>query len=255
MIRIGVVGFGNLGKNIIEVILDTPSLELGGVIGREGNSLIGKDVSCLIGRKDTGVVIESDILATLDTCDLYIDCTNDVAFRKNYNKYNEAKKPLIIGTTGFNEEDLAKIKELSNVLPVILCSNFNIGVYKFIKIIQYASQQLGFSMDIDLIETHRKTKKDNPSGTSKSIENAIYDVADANNINKEEINLNHHSLRAGDIAGEHTVLFTNMMNEQFSFTHKVSTRKSFAQGIVPISEWIVDKAPGYYTLDDVFSNM
>lgn len=247
MLRVGIVGgTGKLGKDIIDLLLESKEIAVGAVVTRKDNQYVGCDIGSLVGRQLAKIAVTDDILKSTDGCDVLIDCTSAEALENNFNAYLVIKKPIIIATTGFGEETQAKVREMSMYVPVVYCPNFSIGVYKFIKLLKYAALELGADTDIEIIESHHNTKKDKPSGTAKKIAEAITGQL------KRDSDIPIHSIRAGSIVGEHTVIFANSEGEQIEMTHRLTSRSSCAKGIVMAVNWIIDKENGLYGIEDIF---
>lgn len=217
--KIGVVGgLGNLGKSIVE----------------EGQNL-----------NNEMYIIENTVELEKSECEVYIDCTNKEAFFKNYEIYLLKQKPIVIATTGFDSKDNKKIMNMSLKIQVIKVTNFCIGAYKYLKLINYATKLYGLDYDISIIDRHQKFKKDKISGTAYNIEKSIHNV-----IPEKQIEFS--SVRAGGIVAEHETLFVNNDNEQISISHKIFNRKTFANGALKAAVWIKNKDIGMYTLEDMF---
>lgn len=254
MIRVGIAGgTGRLGKEMAGLLLQQEDMGVGAVIGRRGSPLAGADLGELLGMGPLGRTVAGTIEETLDQCDVYIDVTNAQGFRQNAPAYREARKPLIIGTTGFDAEGLEQIKELSRHMPVAVCPNFSIGVYKFLKLVRYAASLLDAGMDVDVIEAHHKMKKDSPSGTAKKLMEAVKE--ERRKLGVDDPVVHAHSIRAGSIVGDHSVIFTGLDNERIELTHRVQSRDGFAQGVLHSVRWIAGKDHGLYGLDDLFGDL
>ena len=246
MIRVGIVGgTGKLGRDIIRLLIDHEEITLGAVIARKNNSFVGKDLGILIDSQITNIIIDDDILAASKKCDVYIDCTNADSFMENYDAYILGDKPVIIATTGFESKHMERITMLAESIPVVICPNFSIGVYKFLKLIKLASIEFNINTDIDILEYHHKLKKDKPSGTAIAIANTIRESGF-----EEQININ--SVRAGNIIGEHSVLFTTSDNERIEISHKIYSREGFSRGVIETIKWIINKDTGLFGIEDVF---
>jgi 4-hydroxy-tetrahydrodipicolinate reductase len=250
MLKVGIAGgTGKLGKDILAQLLDHGEIAVGAVIARRGNPFVGKDAGALIGRLPVGVEISGELASTRDCCDVYIDCTNADAFRTNAEAYLAAGKPVIIATTGFDAEGHDSIGLLARNVPVVVCPNFSIGVYKFLKLVRLAAEMLDSDMDIDILEYHHKQKKDMPSGTAKKLADTIREVR-GNTGSATEVSI--HSIRAGNLIGEHSVSFINGENERIELSHKIFSRDSFAKGIVQTVKWIHEQDVGLYGIEDIF---
>ena len=244
--KIAVVGCtGNLGSSIVKCILSRSDVELGAVVARKGNSYVGKEISELVGGKCNLKII--DEITEEKECDIFIDCTNAENFMAtSYEKYNVMKKPLVIATTAFTSDDIARIKELSLQMPVFMTGNFSIALHDFIETLKFAAKRISKDTDVQIVEYHHNQKKDAPSGTALMIRDAL--VAANARLTAESINI--CSIRGGNIFGEHEVIFANCKDEVITFKHQVSSRETFADGAVEVSRWLVKQENGMYNMDD-----
>lgn len=246
MIKIAVVGCtGNLGSAIVKNILGRNDVKLGSAIARTGHPLVGKMISEMVGGTCELQVID-DIEAAKE-CDVFVDCTNADAFMAvSYEKYRAMKKPLVIATTAFGAEEIAKIKELSAQMPVFMAGNFSVALHDFIETLKFAVKRISKDTDVQIVEYHHNQKKDAPSGTALMIKDAL--VGANPRLNAENINI--CSIRGGNIFGEHEVIFANCKDEVMTFKHQVSSRETFADGAIEVSLWLVKQANGMYNMDD-----
>ena len=244
MVRIAIVGCtGKLGSAMIKNILSREDVKLSHAIARKGNPFVGKKVSELISCNDATVVIDEIESAT--DCDVFIDCTNTEAFmNNNYEKYQKMNKPVVIATTGFSDEDKEKIAILAKKIPILISGNFSVALYHFLKTIEFAAKRIDDDTDIQIVEYHHNQKKDAPSGTAIMIQNALVNANDK--LTPEKINI--HSVRGGNIFGEHEVIFANSKDEVITFKHQVSSREAFAKGAIDIAIWIVNQVNGVYNM-------
>jgi 4-hydroxy-tetrahydrodipicolinate reductase len=175
--------------------------------------------------------------------DVVIDFSNtaNISFLIEYAVKN--KCALLICTTGFNEEDKNKIKEAGKFIPVMLSSNTSLGINVFIKILKNISAELS-DFDIDIVEKHHNKKIDAPSGTAKTLAGHIMEAAKKDHVDT-------HSLRAGTIAGEHTVIFSGV-DEILEIKHTALSKKIFARGALNLAVKLIGKPPGYYLTEDFF---
>lgn len=243
MLRVGVVGCkGKLGKEIIERISEYDGLELRRAITSLGSKYKGEKVR--IGNDPTyDVMVEDDLMLCSD-CDVLIDATTQKAFIEiNYEKYASLKKPLIIATTGFNEYEMRKIYDLGEKIPVIQEANYSIELMFFVRALREYMKG-NRCIDVSIFEAHHKQKKDKPSGTALYIRSEIEKVA-------PELEVEILSIRAGAIYGEHCVRIANLCGEEISFTHKVSSRKAFCDGILSIVPILETKKNGFYRMEDI----
>lgn len=246
MIKVGIVGgTGKLGKDIIKLLSDQTDILIGAVVARKGNPFVGNDLGSLIDGLFPNILIEDNIPDSINKCDIYIDCTSAEAMMSNYDAYRLANKPVIIATTGFNTEDIERLSTLSSSIPIVICPNFSIGVFKFLKLNKLAATEFGMNSDIDIFEYHHKYKKDKPSGTAIAIAHSIKDTG-------LEDPINIHSVRSGNIIGEHSVMFTTNDNERIEIAHKIYSRAGFSKGVIETIKWISSKQAGLYGIEDIF---
>ena len=171
-------------------------------------------------------------------------------------------KSMVIGTTGFSKEDLTEIGTLTKTVPCVLASNMSLGVNLLLKVLQDIARVLGDDYDIEIVEAHHRLKKDAPSGTALKMAQVIADAVDRNleevavyarkgiigQRTKKEIGI--QTIRAGDIVGEHTVIFGGL-GERIEITHKASSRDTFARGALKAALWLAGKPSGLYDMQDV----
>ncbi|MGB4613597.1 MAG: 4-hydroxy-tetrahydrodipicolinate reductase [Erysipelotrichaceae bacterium] len=170
---------------------------------------------------------------------------------------NEVSIPICIATTGYNEEQIKKIEELSKNTPVLLSSNYSLGVNLFNKILETASKVLMDDFDIEIIEMHHNQKVDSPSGTARMFFNTINNIKEYKEVNgrsgfskREPNEIGMHSLRGGTVAGVHEVIFAGE-DEVFSIKHQATSRKIFAKGMLKGAKWIVNQENGLYDMSNV----
>ncbi|MGI9086350.1 MAG: 4-hydroxy-tetrahydrodipicolinate reductase [Chthoniobacterales bacterium] len=203
-----------------------------------------------------------DLEQRLPTCEVAIDFSHANATARNCAACLKHGKPLVIGTTGQAREQLAAIEATAKTIPVLLASNFSIGVNTLFWLTRKAAEMLGDGFDLEIVETHHRLKKDAPSGTAKRLAQIL---CEARALDCEK-NLAHgreglvgarpneqigmHSIRAGDVVGDHTVIFASA-GERLELTHKASSRETFAVGALRAARWIIGQRPGLYSMEDV----
>jgi 4-hydroxy-tetrahydrodipicolinate reductase len=263
MIKIGVAGAaGKMGSRITALSKEYEGLKLAGAFERKGHPDTGKDVGRLTGTGESGILLSSSIGEIIDKVDLIIDFTSIESTKENLKIASGKGKAMVIGTTGFTREDLKEIESLTKVMPCVLASNMSLGVNLLLKVLQDIARVLGDEYDIEIVEAHHRLKKDAPSGTALKMAQVI---ADAVNRNLEEVavyarkgiigqrtkkEIGIQTLRAGDIVGEHTVLFGGL-GERIEITHKASSRDTFARGALKAALWLAGKPSGLYDMQDV----
>lgn len=263
MVKVIVTGAaGRMGNRIISIINETEGIKLVGATEKRGSKSIGKDSGELAGIGKNNITISDDITEIIKGCDAIIDFTSPASSLEHLYAAAEEKKAIVIGTTGFSEEQLKKIKDLSKEIRCVLSPNMSVGVNVMFKAIRDMAKILGNEYDIEIIEAHHRLKKDAPSGTAMKMAEIIAESVkrDLSKVgvyarkgiigerNKDEIGI--QTIRAGDIVGEHTVMFGGL-GERLEITHKAQSRDNFARGAVKAALWITDKPPGVYDMQDV----
>jgi 4-hydroxy-tetrahydrodipicolinate reductase len=246
---------GRMGESIIAIAKEDSEIQISGALEFESSKAIG-----------TGSPIISsvtDLEKILKNTDALIDFTNPESALKNLDLAVKQKVPVVIGTTGFSEEQKKKIYEASKIIPIIFSPNMSVGVNILFKLVEEAAKKIS-DYDIEIVELHHNKKKDSPSGTAaKLAEVAAYsigkDIKDvgiygrhsANSARKKD-EIGVLSVRAGDIVGDHTVYFVGP-GERLELTHRAHSRDTFAAGAVRAAKWVAGKKPGLYDMSDVLS--
>jgi 4-hydroxy-tetrahydrodipicolinate reductase len=203
-----------------------------------------------------------DIGAHISNCDVVVDFSNPNSSEAIASACREAKKPAVIGTTGHSKAERTAIEGLALSVPVVLSPNFSVGVNALFWLTRKAAEMLGENFDLEITEMHHHLKKDAPSGTAKKLAEILCDVRGldyAKNVRHgreglvgerpgNEIGV--HSIRGGDVVGDHTVTFAGS-GERLELTHKAASRETFALGALRAAKWIVGKTPGLYSMEDV----
>jgi 4-hydroxy-tetrahydrodipicolinate reductase len=263
MVRIAVTGAtGRMGSRITALSKDYEGLKLTGALERKGHEGIGKDVGQLIGIGETGVKLADSLETIIDACAVVIDFTSTSATREHVKIAAQKKKAMVIGTTGLSKEEVDGIRTTGKDIPIVLAPNMSVGVNLLLKVLQDIARVLGDDYDIEIVEAHHRLKKDAPSGTALKMAQVIADAVNRNldevavyarkgltgERTKKEIGI--QTVRAGDIVGEHTVLFGGL-GERIEITHKASSRDTFARGALKAALWVAGRTPGLYDMQDV----
>lgn len=264
MRRIAVMGAaGRMGKTLIEAVQQTQSAAgLTAAVDRPESSLVGADAGELAGIGRNGVMLSGDLARVLDDFDVLIDFTHPNVTLQNLALCRKARKAMVIGTTGFTAEQKLTLLEASKEIPIVFAANFSVGVNLCLKLLDTAARVLGDEVDIEIIEAHHRHKVDAPSGTALRMGEV---VAQALGRDLEEVavygregqtgardrqTIGFATVRAGDVVGDHTVLFASE-GERVEITHKASSRMTFAKGAVRAALWLKDKQPALYDMQDV----
>jgi len=262
-LRIAVTGAaGRMGKTLIEAINNAEGCKLTAALERPDSSLIGADAGELAGLGKNGVIIHSDLNAVLGQFDVLIDFSIPAATLSNAKICGAHGKKIVIGTTGFTPEQKAKLLASLSAVSACMASNFSTGVNVCFKLLDIAARVLDEDFDIEIIEAHHRHKIDAPSGTALSMgevvanalgrnlrEVAVYGREGQTGARKAET-IGFATVRAGDIVGDHTVMFA-ADGERVEITHKASSRMSFARGAVRAAKWLGTKSQGFFNMQDV----
>ncbi|TIH07420.1 4-hydroxy-tetrahydrodipicolinate reductase [Pseudomonas leptonychotis] len=263
MQRIAVMGAaGRMGKTLIEAVQLADGAQLSAAVDRADSSLVGADVGELVAQGKIGVNLVGDLSAVLDQFDVLIDFTHPSVTLKNLEVCRQAGKAMIIGTTGFSPEEKQLLADAGKQIPIVFAANFSVGVNLCLKLLDTAARVLGDDVDIEIIEAHHRHKVDAPSGTAlrmgEVVANALgrdlHKVAvygrEGQTGARERETIGFATVRAGDVVGDHTVLFA-ADGERVEITHKASSRMTFAKGAVRAALWLHKREPGLYDMQDV----
>jgi len=263
MIKIAVAGAtGRMGSRITALSKDYEGLQLAGAFEKKGHKDIGKDIGPLVGIGDTGVKLIDSLEPIIDDIDLIISFTNVEASLEHMRLASSKGKAIVVGTTGFSKDNMKEVSGLTRKIPCVMASNMSTGINLLLRVLQDIARVLGDGYDIEIIEAHHRMKKDAPSGTALKMAQVI---ADAMNRNLDDVavysrkgiigertakEIGIQTIRAGDIVGEHTVMFGGL-GERIEVTHKASSRDTFARGALRASLWLFGKPAGLYDMQDV----
>jgi 4-hydroxy-tetrahydrodipicolinate reductase len=233
-----------------------------GAAGRMGQAISraaeAQDDVAIAARIDVGERLEDAITK----CDAVIDFSHPDATERNCAVCMDNQKPIVIGTTGHSAEQARAIRLAATAIPIVLAANFSIGVNTLFWLTRKANELLGNAFDVEIVETHHRLKKDAPSGTAKRLAEIL---CEARAVSYEEDiahgreglvgerpakQIGMHAIRAGDVVGEHTVIFATP-GERLELTHKASSRETFASGALRAARWIVEKPAQLYSMEEV----
>ena len=262
-INVGVIGAGGrMGRMLIEAVQENPQTTLNAAIERQGSSLVGADVGevAAIGRLDVQIV--DDLKAVINDIDVLIDFSLPDATEQNMQICAANKVAMVIGTTGFNEQQEQVLAEASKQIAIVYAGNYSTGVNLSLKLLGMAAKAFGSDADVEVIEAHHKHKIDAPSGTAYMMAEA---VAEARGQNLKDVavygregqtgerkagSIGIHAIRGGEIIGDHTVMFI-ADGEVVEITHRARARMTFAAGAVRAATWVIKQEVGQYNMQDV----
>jgi 4-hydroxy-tetrahydrodipicolinate reductase len=251
-----------MGRALVQAIQGASGVVLGAATEHPQSSLLGADAGELAGVGRLGIAVHGSVDAVLDDFDVLIDFTRPEATLAHLAICRGAGKAMVIGTTGFDEDQKAVIREASKDIPVVFAPNMSVGVNLCFKLLELAARVMGDAADIEIIEAHHRHKVDAPSGTALRMGEVVADALGRNledcavygregvTGERERETIGFETIRAGDIVGEHTVMFA-AEGERVEITHKASSRMTFAGGAVRAAAWLGDRPRGLFDMQDV----
>jgi|TARA_B110000091_G_scaffold143600_1_gene153327 4-hydroxy-tetrahydrodipicolinate reductase len=261
-VKVAILGCsGRMGRNLIQASVEHESIDLVGGSVRSSSSFVNFDLGELAGIGAIGQKTVTDINELL-AADVLIDFTSIEATFDNLAWCQNNNKALVIGTTGFSDEQVATLIEMGADIPVILAPNTSVGVNLMFKLLEITAKAIGDYTDIEIFEAHHRFKKDAPSGTAVKMGQVIAKTL-GRDLNKCAVygregitqerdpqTIGFATVRAGDIVGEHTAFFADL-GERIEITHKASSRMTFALGAMRAAFWLKDADAGFYDMQDV----
>ncbi len=215
-----------------------------GSAGRMGQTIVDlaeRDPNVdIVAQCDLGDAIEP----AMEKSDVAIDFSHADASVEICRAASQHRQPLVIGTTGHSTEQRGAIDKCAESLPIVLASNFSVGVNTLFWLTRKTAEMMGPELDLKIVETHHVKKKDAPSGTAKTLAEILKKVR---KIDKE---IPTQSIREGDVVGEHTVIFAEP-SERLELRHRAASREIFAKGALRAAQWVIGKPPGLYSMQDV----
>jgi 4-hydroxy-tetrahydrodipicolinate reductase len=263
MIRAIVTGAGGrMGGRIINLIAQTEGIELAGAVERKGHPAIGRDAGEALGIGRTGVLIGDSLAECIRQGDVVIDFTSHDVSLKHLEIAAAGGKAIVIGSTGFTAVEMIRVRELSASVRCVLTPNMSVGVNVLLQVLADVAAILGDDYDVEIVEAHHHLKKDAPSGTALKMAQVIAESLgrDLDRVGvysrkgmvgertKTEIGI--QTVRAGDIVGEHTVIFGGT-GERLEFIHRAHSRDNFARGAIRAALWLVGRENGLYDMQNV----
>jgi len=263
MIRVVVQGAaGRMGSCIARLVLEADDMELAGATERPGHPAVGRDVGEVLGVGRMGVEVRDDLREVVEAGDVVVAFTTPEATLEAARMCGEVGRAMVVGTTGFSREQLEAFRDAVAPIPCVFSPNFSVGVNVLFRIAGEVARILGSGYDVEIVEAHHRFKKDAPSGTAKRLARAVAEGLGRDwervavygregmvgERKPEEIGI--HAVRAGDIVGEHVVIFGGM-GERVELVHRASSREAFARGALRAMRFVVGAKPGLYDMGDV----
>lgn len=253
--------FGRTGRAIIACAPESGDFQIAAAIEAPGHHSLGKPLSQAIGASGCEILIGSE-KPTFAEKAVLVEFSSPEATLEHLKWAMEEKWPVVIGTTALNEDQVKKVEKAAEKIPIVLGSNMSVGVNLLFKIVEEAARILGMDYDVEIFETHHRFKKDSPSGSAKTL---VERIARARGLDPKKVaaygrsgiieerpygEIGVHSLRAGDVVGEHTVVFATQ-GERLEFTHRCHSRNTFALGALRAARFVHEKDPGFFNMQDV----
>jgi 4-hydroxy-tetrahydrodipicolinate reductase len=251
-----------MGRTLISAIAETPGVELAAAVEQPGTSILGADAAELAGIGKCGIKVVDDLSAVTDAFDVLVDFTIADATALYLDVCRAAGKKMVIGTTGLSESQTQLVDACAREIAIVFAPNMSVGVNVTFKLLQLAAAVLGEDSDIEIIEAHHHNKVDAPSGTALAMGEVIADTLGRNLDDvavygrqgltgiRDRKAIGFETIRAGDIVGEHTVMFAGA-GERIEISHKAHSRMNFAQGALRAARWLDDKVQGRFDMQDV----
>ena len=263
MLDIAVTGAaGRMGRNLIQACYENTNCQWGAAIGHSSSPYIGGDAGELAGVGTLNKTISSQLSDVTDNFKTLIDFTRPEVTLQNLATCVANGKNIVIGTTGFSDEEKQEIQKASESIGIVFAPNMSVGVNLCFKLLDIAARVLGDDVDIEVIEAHHRHKVDAPSGTALRMGEVVADALGRNldecavygregvTGERDRKTSGFETIRAGDIVGDHTVMFAGI-GERVEITHKASSRMTFANGALRAALWLEGQNKGLYDMQDV----
>lgn len=253
---------GRMGKRLVALVHESSRLQLAGATEAPGHPVLGKDAGDVAGCGPLGVLLTNDFAQALSLSDVVIDFTAPAATLHHLAQAVQHKRAMVIGTTGLSPDEMERLRQHTESIPCVQAPNMSVGITVLLRTIGKVAQALGDGYDLEIIDAHHNKKKDAPSGTALKLAEVLAAAKDwdleaagvyarhglVGERTQNEIGI--QSVRAGDIVGDHTVLYAGP-GERIEITHRAHNRDPFAHGALRAAEWIVNQPPGLYGMADV----
>lgn len=263
MLRIAVVGAtGRMGLCLIKASVLSDKAEFSVAVSRAESISVGKDAGELAGIGHADIAVVGDLAAVVDRFDVLIDFTRPGPSMEYIEICRKAGKKVVVGTTGYSDEQKAIINAAAKDVAIVMAPNMSVGVNLSLKLLEMTAKVMGDYTDIEVIEAHHRYKVDAPSGTAlrmgevvagalgRDLKDCAIYGREGDTGERDRKTIGFSTIRAGDIVGEHTVMFADE-GERVEITHKATSRMTFANGAVRAAAWLKDKDNGLYDMQDV----
>jgi 4-hydroxy-tetrahydrodipicolinate reductase len=253
---------GRMGGRIIHMLEEAEGIVLAGAVERPEHPAVGLDVGEVVGLPLKNVPVVGQLAEVLPQGEVLIEFSHPEPSLAHLKEVAAAGKAMVLGTTGLSPGQLAELQALAPRVRLVFAPNMSVGVNLMFKVVADIARVLSEGYDVEIVEAHHRLKKDAPSGTALKLAQVLAHALgrDLDQVgvysrqgiigerSKEEIGI--QTLRAGDIVGEHTVLFGGI-GERLEIIHRAHSRDNFARGAVRAALWVVHQPPGLYDMQDV----
>jgi len=251
-----------MGQAIAACVEEAEDIELCCGTESPGHPAVGRDLGEVTGLGTRNITVSDTLEDVIDGCDVLIDFTTPECSMTTLKIACEKGKAVVFGTTGFSAVEKEAIIDASSKMQIVVAPNMSIGVNVLFKAVRDVAKALGDEYDVEIVEAHHKFKKDAPSGTAVRISEIVADALQRNlyevgvygrkgfTEGRDQKEIGVHTVRAGDIVGEHRVIFGGM-GESLELFHRAQSRETFARGAVRAAQWLVNQPEGLYDMQDV----
>lgn len=253
---------GRMGRNLVKACVQAEGLTLAAAFEAADSPFIGQDAGMLAGGEALDVAIAGPDQRASFRFDVLVDFTRPEPAMAALTACREQGASMVIGTTGFSDEQIAEIDAAAQEISVVMAPNMSAGVNLVLKLLETGARALGDTVDIEIIEAHHRHKVDAPSGTALKMGQVVADALgrdldecavygrEGHTGERERSTIGFETIRGGDIVGEHTVLFAGD-GERIEISHKASSRMTFASGAMRAAAWVAGQSAGRYDMADV----
>ena len=262
MIKTAVNGAaGRMGRRLVALMAADPACELTAALEAEGHPRLGEDAGTVAGIEPLGVPISCELTSAPD---VLVDFSTPVACLQRLEVCSRNRIALVVGTTGFSEEQLADLRAAAHQTPVLVEPNMSLGVNLLYELAARAAEALTEAFDLEIVEYHHRFKADAPSGTALALARRVCEATgrDFKRVvvfgrrgrtgERPRGEIGIHAVRAGDIVGEHRLIFSGL-GERVELVHVAHTRDAFARGALRAARFLARCRPGLYTMRDVLA--
>jgi len=263
MIRAIVVGAaGRMGGTVVRTIHETDGIEVKGAVERPDHPLLDHDVGQVAGLGEIGIPLMGDLERVIEKGDVVIDFTSPAVSMRSLEVTSGSGVAAVIGSTGFNPQQMERVAQLARKTRCVLSPNMSVGVNVMFTLAAEIARILGDEYDVEILEAHHRFKKDSPSGTAMKLGEIVAsalnrDLDDVGVFGRKGVvgerksqEIGMQAIRAGDIVGDHTVIFGGL-GERLELTHRAHSRENFARGAIKAAKWVITQPNGLYDMGDV----